>query len=229
MFQDDDLVMLSALQHYQFCPRQCALIHMEGIWSDNFLTASGTDLHKHVDSNFKETRADVHTASTLRLVSHKLGMIGVADLVEFHRCNCETDENKRKIASRIPGYKGFWKPFPVEYKHGKPNLHRADEVQLCAQAICLEEMLNVEIAYGALFYGEIRRRTDVFFNNELRELTEHVAKNVHKLLSDGVLPEAKINKGCDACSLVDICRPTNFQRNVSAKLWLDRTWNEIIS
>ena len=135
-------VMLSALQHYLFCPRQCALIHVEGVWSENYLTAAGRQLHERVDRKRAETRKDVHLATALRLVSNRLGLIGVADMVEFHRQESQLNANGICVAARLPGRTGFWRPFPVEYKHGSTKAHRADEVQLCAQALCLEEMLT---------------------------------------------------------------------------------------
>ena len=150
------MIMLSALQHAVFCMRQCALIHLEGIWTENHLTATGRILHERVDNGMHETRRDVRLATALRLVSRRLGVIGIADMVEFHRVG--------EGGAPLPGLSGRWMPFPVEYKHGKPKIHRADEVQLCAQAMCLEEMLNVEVPSGALFYGTTRRRMEVRFD-----------------------------------------------------------------
>ena len=128
----------------------------------------------------------------------------------------------------MPNKKGLWKPYPVEYKRGKPKQHRADEVQLCAQALCLEEMLNVLIPQGALFYGEKRRRTEIVFDSELRSLTKQVASRVHELLASGELPPAVLNDGCDACSLVDNCYPKKFRRDDSACLWIDKYIEEVI-
>ena len=218
---DEPSVMLSALQHYLFCPRQCALIHLEGAWSENFLTASGRQLHERVDRRGGETRRDVHLATALRLVSNRLGLTGVADMVEFHRQESEFDAEGRCVAAKLPGRGGLWRPFPVEYKRGAPKSHRADEVQLCAQALCLEEMLKVVIPAGALFYGETRRRMDVPFDEVLRSLTEDVAAKVHELLKTGITPPPEQMKGCRACSLVDTCRPENIGRGVSARRWID--------
>lgn len=227
MYQDDELVMLSALQHYQFCQRQCALIHQDEVWSDNYLTASGEELHKHVDSNFRESRPGVHIATTLHLVSHKLGVVGIADLVEFHKYDDKKDKTDKYIATSIPGLKGLWIPFPVEYKRGKPKSNKADEIQLCAQAICLEEMLDVKIMEGALFYGEIRKRSKIAFDHELRELTAQVAQAVHVLLKGGELPKAIISQGCEACSIVNVCCPQIILKKVSAKQWLDKYLEEV--
>ena len=204
---DESPVLLSALQHYLFCPRQCALIHLEGVWTENFLTASGWQLHGRVDCRSGETRKGVHLATALRLMSNRLGLTGVADMVEFHRQETRFDANGACVATLLPGLRGFWRPFPVEYKRGTPKPHRADEVQLCAQGLCLEEMLGVSISAGALFYGETRRRTDVPFDTELRSLTEDVAASVHELIRNGETPQPVLTKGCKACSLFDQCRP----------------------
>ena len=219
-YPDEQPILLSALQHYLFCPRQCALIHVEGAWSENFLTASGRQLHDRVDRRCGETRKDVHLATSLRLVSKRLGLTGVADMVEFHRQEVPQDESGITVAARLPGRGGFWRPFPVEYKRGAPKSHRADEVQLCAQALCLEEMLCVEIAEGALFYGETRRRAEVIFDAELRRLTEDVAEKVRDLIRTSETPPPVLTKGCRACSLVDVCRPGDFGGRVSASRWI---------
>lgn len=225
---DESLVMLSALQHYLFCKRQCAMIHIEEIWTENKLTAEGHVMHEHVDEGGRETRRTVRTATSIRLVSHRLRVSGIADMVEFHASNNEFDSQGRRIATSLNGLKGFWKPFPVEYKHGKPKSHRADEVQLCAQAICLEEMLNVVIPFGALFYGEPHRRTEVFFDDELRLLTEETARGVHELIDSGVTPEPKLGSWCTSCSIVDTCKPKLFASHRSAQQWLNHQLDDIV-
>ncbi len=217
---DESPIMLSALQHYLFCPRQCALIHVEGVWSENFLTAAGRQLHERVDRRGGETRRNVHLATALRLTSQRLGLTGVADMVEFHRRETPQDESGRIVAARLPGLSGYWRPFPVEYKRGVPKSHRADEVQLCAQALCLEEMLGVAIDAGALFYGETRRRTEVAFDSGLRTLTENVAEEVHALMRTNLTPPPHQGKWCNACSIVEECRPKLSCR--SARDWLKK-------
>ena len=217
---DESLVMISALQHYLFCPRQCALIHVEGVWSENYLTSAGRVMHERVDRKGAETRRDVHLATSLRLVSRRLGVAGVADMVEFHRVETAADEDGTVVASALSGRSGWWKPFPVEYKRGAPKSHRADEVQLCAQAMCLEEMLGVSVKEGALYYGETRRRTAVTFDDELRELTENTASSVQELLSSHKTPEACWTKGCRACSLLDVCRPEDFSARDLVRKWM---------
>lgn len=224
--QDDSFIMISALQHWLFCKRQCALIHLEGTWSENHLTASGRVLHEHVDKQSSETRRNLRQATAVKLVSQRLGVFGVADMVEFHRTETALDVSGKKLAVPLPGLSGFWKPFPIEYKHGKPKSHRADEVQLCAQAICLEEMLDVQIPCGALFYGKPRRRTDVIFDEELRRLTETAARGVHVLLESGATPRPSLGKWCSSCSLVDECRPQLIASRRSARTWLEHALSE---
>lgn len=218
MHADDELVMISALQHCLFCRRQCALIHLEGVWQENYLTATGRTLHERVDKIGAETRRDIHVATSLRLVSHRLGVMGVADMVEFHRVGQSQNAEGHVIAIPLPGRGGVWCPFPVEYKRGKPKAHRADEVQLCVQAICLEEMLDVQIPAGALFYGTTRRRMDVVFDSELRVLTEKVAEDAHALIASGVTPPPVLTKACEACSLKEQC----FDSKGSARAWIDQ-------
>lgn len=225
---DDDLVMLSALQHYLFCPRQCALIHVEGGWSENYLTAAGRVLHERVDRQGGETRRDVHLATSLRLVSGRLGVMGVADKVEFHRVEEPVDANGRVIAARLPNRPGYWQPHPVEYKRGRPKEHRADEVQLCGQALCLEEMLGVVIPSGDLFYGETRRRVEVVFDVELRDLTERVIARVRDLVSQGVTPPPEVGKKCESCSLKETCRPDETSSDRSARRWLENRLDEVL-
>lgn len=218
---DESFVMLSALQHYLFCKRQCALIHLEQIWTENHLTALGRVLHEHVDERKSETRRMIRQATAIRLVSHRLGIFGVADMVEFYMMETEYDSSGEKVASSLPGLAGFWHPFPVEYKRGRPKVNKEDEVQLCAQAICLEEMLEVKIPSGALFYGETKHRMDVVFDSSLRTLTEETAKGVHSLLDSGVTPKPTFGKWCASCSLVDECNPKLVSSHISAKNWLD--------
>jgi CRISPR-associated exonuclease Cas4 len=206
-FAEDDLLPLSALQHLLFCERQCALIHVEQVWADNRLTVEGSHLHRKADSGQAESRGDVRTERGVALRSLRLGLIGKADVVEFHR-------------SRAVGAES-WLPFPVEYKRGKPKRDRSDEVQLCAQALCLEEMLGAEVAGGALFYGTTRRREDVAFDADLRSATEDAAARLHRLIASGATPRAVRERKCDNCSLVDLClppAPRRAARSVAAYL-----------
>lgn len=207
---ESDLVPLSALQHYLFCPRQCALIHVEQAWAENRLTAEGRVLHEATSELGAEKRRGVRVVTAMPLASHRLGVSGIADLVEMHK-----------------GEDGRWRPFPVEYKRGKPKSHRADEVQLCAQAIALEEMFQLTLAEGALFYGETRRRVTVTLDTALRDLTAQVAAGTRALLvGDATPPPIYAKSKCSACSLVELCQPQRMSRSVSASAWLDRQIGE---
>lgn len=219
IYSDDDLLPISALQHLLYCPRQCALIYLEQVWSENLFTAEGRAMHDKVHDGGTESRGDIRTATGVRLVSRELGLFGQADVVEFHKSPGEINESGQAVAVRLPGAKGFWRPFPVEHKRGKPKSHRADEVQLCAQALCLEEMLEIHIPAGALFYGAIRRRQDVAFDAGLRDLTSQAAEDLHKLMLLGATPPAKYDKNrCDRCSLLDACQPNTESKKVLSYL-----------
>ena len=189
MYSEDELIPISALQHYLFCPRQCALIHLDQVWTENVFTAEGRLLHERADSGKSVARGDVKTVTGLLLCSRELGLSGKADVVEFHRQN------------------GQWRPFPVEYKRGRPKKHEADKVQLCAQALCLEEMLGLPVPEGALFYGATRRRQAVSFDDVLRGVTSQTAMAVHDLLQSGRLPPPRRDDACAACSLAGACLP----------------------
>ncbi len=152
MYTEDDLIPISALQHLVFCARQAALIHIEGLWEENVLTIEGEQLHERAHDQESETTGDTRTVRGLRIRSLRLGLIGVADVVEFRRTEAP---GKGAVLNGLPG---LWQPYIIEYKHGKPKIDRSDEVQLCAQAMCLEEMLGVSIEESAFFYGKPRRR-----------------------------------------------------------------------
>ena len=191
MYSDSDLLPLSALQHFIYCPRQCALIHLEQQWTENLFTAEGRTQHDRVDRPEHETRDGVRTEYAVPLRSLRLGLIGKADAVEFH-------------ADKI---------YPVEHKRGRPKPTHCDWVQLCAQALCLEEMLEVEIGEGAIFYGQPRRRQPVAFSAELRAETEATARALHELIRLGGTPPAEYEKRkCDACSLIETCMPKRARR-----------------
>jgi CRISPR-associated exonuclease Cas4 len=199
----NDPIPLSALQHYLYCPRQCALIHIERLWSENRFTAEGRLLHDKADQPTMEKRKGVRTVTAMPLANEALGIAGVADVVEFHA----TTQGEQS--------------YPVEYKRGKPKAHRADEVQLCAQALCLEAMFGTPCGEGALYYGKTRHRQTVAFDEVLRTLTLQVITETRALIESGETPSAKYDaKRCDACSLIDDCQPKLLAhgRNVSA--WL---------
>lgn len=203
-FAEDDLLPLSALQHLLFCERQAALIHLERLWAENPLTMEGRQLHEQVDHAPGESRGDVRLARALPLRSLRLGLVGKADLVELHRLPAGAAGEQ---GAALPGVSGAWRPFPVEYKRGRPKAHHADLVQLCAQALCLEEMLGTPVPAGALFYGQTRRRLDVPFDAALRRETEEAAARLHRLLGSGVTPLPVREPKCDQCSLIHLCLP----------------------
>jgi CRISPR-associated exonuclease Cas4 len=227
MFDEADLLPLSALQHYVYCPRQCALIHVEQQWSENRFTAEGRAQHDRVDRPEHEIREGVRVEFAVPLRSLRLGLIGKADAIEFHPTH-EIQHFKSQISDFKSGMAGpeisnlksrnAGKVFPVEHKRGKPKPDHCDWVQLCAQAICLEEMMGVEIPEGAIFYGQPRRRQQVEFTSELRAETEATARKLHELIQSGKTPPPEYdNKKCSACSLFDICMPQTH-RPVSAYL-----------
>ncbi len=202
MRDEDDLIALSALQHYLFCPRQCALIHVEQVWAEDGATAEGRLLHDKVDAGLAERRPGVRITRSLSLRSMALGVAGRADVVEFHAPDGQ--------------------PFPVEYKRGKPKPHRADEVQLCAQAICLEEMFARPVPRGALFYGQTRRRSEILFDADLRDLTQRTADGARKMIAAGITPPPVLTPGCRHCSLHDLCQPESLSRAPKMGAWLAR-------
>ncbi len=198
MFAEDQLLPISALQHLLFCARQCALIHVEQVWAENHLTIQGQYLHKRAHDGPTETREGVRTTRGLPLRSLRLGLIGKADVVEMERIQVS------KKGTRAVGRLNVT---PVEYKRGRPKKDDSDRVQLCAQALCLEEMLEINIPSGAIFYGQQRRRTVVEFDTSLRELTRISAGNLHELIASGQTPTARYQRKCDSCSLVEFCMP----------------------
>ena len=214
MFAENDLLPLSGLQHLHFCKRQCALIHVEQVWVENLYTAEGRIMHERADSGNKESRGWLRIEYSVPLRSYRLGLVGKADVVEFHK-------------TEIPGKKFHWQPFPVEYKRGRPKKDSCDKVQLCAQAICLEEMTGQAVMEGALFYGKTRRRQDVVFDESLRAETEKLAKDLHRLIDSRETPKPVYSKKCDSCSFVDICMPKKMNGKLSAARYLARMTENI--
>jgi CRISPR-associated exonuclease Cas4 len=201
IFTEDQLLPLSALQHWLYCPRQCGLIHLEQVWAENKFTAEGQVLHKKAHEGPDEIKAGVRITRSMAVRSFALGISGQCDIVEFY-------SGGRMV--------------PVEYKRGKPKSHRADEVQLCAQAMCLEEMLGVMIPSGCLFYGENRRRTAVEFDAALRQLVTETAAALHAMIDSRVTPLAEYEaRRCDACSLIDLCQPKAMRFKRGAQAWFD--------
>ncbi len=207
MFTEDELLPISALQHLAFCERQWALIHLEGAWVENARTSEGRLLHEKVHEEEFENRGECRTVRSLRLRSFQLGLTGQADVVEF---------------IQAPGGTVV---IPVEFKLGKPKIDNCDEVQLCAQALCLEEMLHIQIKEGFFFYGRVRRRHKVPFSHDLRAETEDLTHKLHVLYRDRKTPHAIYEKKCESCSLIDVCMPKLPQRK-SARSYLESIINE---
>lgn len=201
---------MSALSHLIYCERRVALIHIEQQWIENRFTAEGRVMHDRVHEQSAESRPGIRIVRGLRLRSLQLGLVGQADVVEFH------------LKSEISDLKSPQQPFPVEYKRGKPKADHSDEVQLCAQAMCLEEMLDVSIPAGALFYGITRRRQDVDFSDSLRDLTRRMAERLHELVEVGVTPHAVYGPKCDHCSLMQVCLPKEVGREKSVAHYLSQ-------
>lgn len=198
--REDDLIPISALQHMLYCPRQCALIHLERHWAENRFTAEGRVLHTRVDTGTTESRPSAKVERSVPVRSLRLGLAGVVDVVEIH--------SDGSI-------------FPIEYKRGRPKSHRADEVQLCAQALCLEEMLDASVAEGALFYGRSRRRKPIEFDRELRRITERVAADTRRMIENGRTPPPEYEpRKCDNCSLREFCQPRAARGPNAVRDWL---------
>jgi len=217
MYGEEEFLPLSALQHFLFCERQCALIHVEGMWRDNVLTAEGTLMHRRAHGADGEMRGAVRREYGVPLRSRLLGLSGVADVVEF----TVSAPNGRETgnSSAIDCLSGV--PFPVEYKRGRPKAASYDAVQLCAQAICLEEMLSVEVPCGALFYGRTRRRQEVAFDRELRELTHETAYKLHEMVEKSIIPLPIYRPHCDRCSFIAVCLPKALSGRRTVKDYIE--------
>ena len=200
MYNEDEYLQLSGIQHFAYCRRQWALIHIENLWKDNLRTTEGHLLHERAhDVSIKEKRNDVITMRNLNVFSSSLGISGQCDVVEYHRV--------AEGGITLAGYQGQWRPFPIEYKRGSPKATDMDKLQLCAQAMCLEEMLCCDIPRGALFYGETRHREEIELGPELRSNVREKLEEMHCLMERGYTPKPKISTSCKACSLRDLCVP----------------------
>lgn len=208
-YEDEDLLSLSGIQHFAFCERQWALIHIEKQWAENLKTVEGNQMHERADDPFfNETRNNIKTARSVPLMSRKLGFTGVADVIEYHK-----NSNEIRI---------------VEYKRGKPKANEIDEVQLCAQAMCLEEMKGIELDFGYLFYGETKRRSQVDFDKELRGRVFELSMRMHEIFEKEETPHAIKNSKCKNCSLVDLCLPSLGKKENVANSYLGKFINEIV-
>ncbi len=198
-YSEDEYLLLSGIQHFVFCRRQWALIHIEQQWAENFRTVDGEIMHRNAhNAGFSETRGDKLTVRAMPVSSPRLGISGECDVVEFTKC----DEG-----ISLFGHEGSFSAAPIEYKRGEPKADDSDIMQLTAQALCLEEMLCCDIPYGYLFYGETKRRQRVEFTEDLRKRTENIIQEMHKLYRDKHTPKVKRSKACNACSLKNICLP----------------------
>lgn len=210
-YLEEDYLQLSGLQHFAFCRRQWALIHIEDLWAENLRTTEGYLLHERAhDTSVRERRGNTITVRGVSFSSSTLGISGQCDVLEYH-----ADPN----GIPLPDTDGTWLPYPVEYKRGSPKEHDADRLQLCGQAMCLEEMLCCDIPEGALFYGETRRRETVAFTEELRRRVRDCIAEMHELHRRGYTPKVKPSKSCNACSLKELCLPRlNKARSVASYL-----------
>lgn len=218
IYPEEDLLPLSGLQHFAFCRRQWALIHIEQQWQENLRTVEGELLHRRAhDDQQRERRGNILILRGLPVVSRTLGISGKCDVVEFHA---------DPAGVPLQGEEGLWRPYPVEYKRGSPKAHDADLLQLCAQAMCMEEMLCCTVPEGSLFYGETRRRMDVSFSDELRGRVTALLAEMHQLFRRGHTPKVRPSKSCNACSLKEICLPALLGRK-SAQAYLRSAMEEV--
>jgi CRISPR-associated exonuclease Cas4 len=216
-YLEEDLLLLSGIQHFAFCRRQWALIHVEQQWQENLLTFNGREMHERADDPFfTEARGTVLITRSLPLVSRVLGLYGVADVVEFRR-----DEG----GIALQGRSGYWRPHPVEYKLGRPKPDDRDAVQLCAQGLCLEEMFGLPVGAGDLFYGRERRRQPVEFDEPLRRRVADLAAAMHEMFDAGTTPPADPTPACKNCSLVELCLP-QLKTKRSVRRYLDDALRE---
>lgn len=244
MYDEDDLLPLSGLQHLSFCARQWGLIYLEGMWAENRLTVEGKHLHERADASGVEVRGDLRIVRGLRIQSRRLGLAGIADVVEFRRLADATVAGSATAALcqlnippgqditptdgvSLPSVPGRWLPMPVEYKHGRPKAGRCDEVQLCAQALCLEEMLGVKITEAALYYGQTRRRHVVALDAALRAETEALAARMHVLERSGKTPPPEPGPKCRNCSLVELCKPESIASKGRASSYVARLFESL--
>lgn len=203
MDQDDDYLAVSGIQHFAFCPRQWALIHIENQWHDNVLTVEGQHVHERVDDiQFDETRGDLRIVRSMPIVSHRLRIRGIADMVELRRV-----AQSSATSAALRGRAGYWTVSPIEYKRGRSKPDDRDVVQLCAQALCLEEMMGVAVTGGAMYYAQTHRRESVDLGDDVRERVEALVRSMRSYYEQAATPAAVLKSHCKQCSLLDICQP----------------------
>lgn len=216
-YKEDDYLMISGIQHFKFCRRQWALIHIEQQWAENVHTVVGELMHKKVhDPYLAEKRKDVLIVRALPVSSRTLGVSGECDVVEFHKC---------EDGVKLYGHRGFYQVFPIEYKKGKPKISEEDILQLVAQAMCLEEMFSTVVNEGALFYGETRRREAITITEELRCQVKEMFQEMHQYYERRYTPKVKWSKSCNGCSLKDICLP-KLGKTISVKEYINQALSE---
>lgn len=212
MYNEDDYLMLSGIQHYYFCKRQWALIHIEQQWAENQGTMEGNYLHEKADMPFlKEKRKDLLISRAVPVSSEILGLAGIIDVIEFRRSDDGIKLNR---------YGGAWIPEVIEYKRGKEKPDERDIVQLCAQVICLEEKWDVRIDKSYLYYFKTNKRIEVLITNELKDKVIEISKDMHRLYNEQKIPPAEFFKNCQLCSLYDICMPRITKRRASVDNYL---------
>lgn len=217
-YREEDFLMLSGIQHYAFCPRQWALIHIEQQWKENYFTIDGNIMHENAhNGEMAEKRKDILITRGMPIFSRTLGISGNCDVVEFHAV---------EGGITLQNYEGQYNVVPIEYKRGKPKEHDADVLQLCAQAICLEEMLMCEIEKGYLYYGETRRRLEVLFDKEIRKRMVDSFMKMHEYYERQHTPKARPTKACQSCSLSEFCLP-KLSKISSVKTYMENNLKEI--
>jgi CRISPR-associated exonuclease Cas4 len=216
-YSEEDYLFISGIQHFKFCRRQWALIHVEQQWEENVHTVIGELMHKKAhDPYLTEKRKDTIIVRALPVVSKEMGITGECDVVEFRRC---------EDGVRLHGHRGLYSIYPVEYKKGKPKTDEKDQLQLAAQAMCLEEMFSTKIKEGALFYGETKRREIIHITDELRIEVRDMFQEMHHYFSRHYTPKVKTSKSCSSCSLKEICLP-KLSKTVSVGTYMKRMLQE---
>ena len=218
MYNEDQLLPISALQHIIHCRRRCALIYIEQCWDENQFTAEGQIIHTRVHQQDNESRGDMKISRGIQIRSFRHGLYGVADVVEFHR----VEEN----GIPLPNAEGLWAPLPIEYKRGKAKDHKPFAIQLCAQALCIEEMLGAQIPRGVLYYGMTRKKLEISFDDPIRNRTADAAQQLHQLIQSGHTPDPEYGPKCRSCSLNNQCLPRSI-RNRKASDYLRRRIEEL--
>lgn len=216
-YAEEDYLMISGIQHFKFCRRQWALIHIEQQWAENEHTVIGELMHKKAhDPYLTEKRKDTIIARALPVASREMGVTGECDVVEFHRC---------EDGIRLHGHRGLFSVYSIEYKKGKPKATEEDQLQLAAQAMCLEEMFSTQIMEGALFYGETKRREVVEITEALRREVKETFLEMHQYYERKYTPKVKMSKGCNRCSLKEICMP-RLEKTISVKKYISQVFQE---